>query len=237
MTFKISPPPSFPSPPPASGSHCCEDCVCSSAGVSARISSWSVCTSLSPSLKLSLSQELISLINLSSWLDPSEAFPGHRRRLLLFLGSLFLAGPGRRLLPVLGRLLLELEREVTEVVLASLRGFRLLLLSRATGAQDRPSECRQWTTRFESARQLPSECRQWTTHTQRMTYEWSDSRVGWSGYMFSSLMKQNKKAKICFVIYIAGFFLKKNLCYEVIVKQKKTERSSNDDDDVIIVYY
>jgi len=31
-------------------------------------------------------------------------------------------------------------------------------------------------------------------------------------------MKQNKKAKICFVIYIAGFFFKKNLCYEVIVK-------------------
>ena len=28
---------------------------------------------------------------------------------------------------------------------------------------------------------------------------------GW-GYRFSSLLKQNKKAKICFVIYIAGFF-------------------------------
>jgi len=26
----------------------------------------------------------------------------------------------------------------------------------------------------------------------------------------SSLMKQKKKAKICFVIYIAGFFFKKN---------------------------
>ena len=25
-------------------------------------------------------------------------------------------------------------------------------------------------------------------------------------YRFSSLMKQNKKAKICLVIYIAGFF-------------------------------
>ena len=25
-------------------------------------------------------------------------------------------------------------------------------------------------------------------------------------YGFSSLLKQNKKAKICFVIYIAGFF-------------------------------
>ena len=37
-------------------------------------------------------------------------------------------------------------------------------------------------------------------------------------------MKQNKKAKICFVIYIAGFFFKKKFCYEVIVKQKKTER-------------
>jgi len=40
-------------------------------------------------------------------------------------------------------------------------------------------------------------------------------------------LKQNKKAKICFVIYIAGFFFKKNLCYEVIAKQKKTEESSN----------
>ena len=28
-------------------------------------------------------------------------------------------------------------------------------------------------------------------------------------YRFSSLLKQNKKAKICFVIYIAGFFFKK----------------------------
>ena len=28
-------------------------------------------------------------------------------------------------------------------------------------------------------------------------------------YWFSSLMKQNKKAEICFVIYIVGFFLKK----------------------------
>ena len=27
-------------------------------------------------------------------------------------------------------------------------------------------------------------------------------------YGFSSLVKQNKKAKICFVIYIAGFFFK-----------------------------
>jgi len=35
------------------------------------------------------------------------------------------------------------------------------------------------------------------------------------------LVKQNKKGKIYFVIYIAGFFLKKNFCYEVIVKQKK----------------
>ena len=39
-------------------------------------------------------------------------------------------------------------------------------------------------------------------------------------YRFSSLLKQNKKAKICFVIYIAGFFFKKIFCYEVIVKQK-----------------
>jgi hypothetical protein len=28
--------------------------------------------------------------------------------------------------------------------------------------------------------------------------------------MFSSLMKQQKGGKICFVIYIAGFFFKKN---------------------------
>ena len=40
-------------------------------------------------------------------------------------------------------------------------------------------------------------------------------------------MKQNKKAKICFVIYIAGFFFKKKFCYEVIVKQKNYKRSSN----------
>ena len=43
-------------------------------------------------------------------------------------------------------------------------------------------------------------------------------------YRFSSRMKQNKKAKICFVIYIAGFFFKKNFCYEVIVKQKIYKR-------------
>jgi hypothetical protein len=36
-------------------------------------------------------------------------------------------------------------------------------------------------------------------------------------------MKQNKKAKICFVIYIAGFFFKKNFCYEVFAKQKKAK--------------
>ena len=46
-------------------------------------------------------------------------------------------------------------------------------------------------------------------------------------YGFSSLVKQNKKAKICFVIYIAGFFFKKNFCYEVIVKQIFYKRSSN----------
>ena len=46
-------------------------------------------------------------------------------------------------------------------------------------------------------------------------------------YRFSSRMKQNKKAKICFVIYIAG---KKKLLfyiYAVIVKQKIYKRSSN----------
>jgi hypothetical protein len=44
---------------------------------------------------------------------------------------------------------------------------------------------------------------------------------------FSSLMKQNKKAKICFVICFAG---KKNLLfyiYAVIVKQKIYKRSTN----------
>jgi hypothetical protein len=46
-------------------------------------------------------------------------------------------------------------------------------------------------------------------------------------YRFSSLVKQNKKAKICFVIYITGFFFKKIFCYEVIVKQKIYKRSSN----------
>jgi hypothetical protein len=40
-------------------------------------------------------------------------------------------------------------------------------------------------------------------------------------------MKQNKKAKICFVIYIAGIFFFKFLCYEVFAKQKKTELSMN----------
>ena len=55
-------------------------------------------------------------------------------------------------------------------------------------------------------------------------------RYGWIGgrrekvrgvYRFSSLVKQNKKAKICFVIHIAGerkFFF---YIYPVIVKQKK----------------
>jgi hypothetical protein len=46
-------------------------------------------------------------------------------------------------------------------------------------------------------------------------------------YGFSSLVKQNKKAEICFVIYIAGFFLKKNFCYEVFAKQKIYKRSTN----------
>ena len=43
-------------------------------------------------------------------------------------------------------------------------------------------------------------------------------------HRFSSLVKQNKKAKICVVIYIAG---KKKLLfyiYAVIVKQKKEKR-------------
>ena len=67
MTLKISFPPPSPPPPSHRVRTCCET---SSAGVSARIaariSSWPVCASLSPSLNLSLSQELISLITLSS---------------------------------------------------------------------------------------------------------------------------------------------------------------------------
>jgi hypothetical protein len=53
-------------------------------------------------------------------------------------------------------------------------------------------------------------------------------------YMFSSLMKQNKKAKICFVICFAG---KKKLLfyiYAVIVKQKIYKRSSNYYSQVIV---
>ena len=46
-------------------------------------------------------------------------------------------------------------------------------------------------------------------------------------YRVSSLMKQNKKAKICFVIYIAGFFFLNFFCYEVIAKQKIYKRSTN----------
>ena len=42
-------------------------------------------------------------------------------------------------------------------------------------------------------------------------------------YGFSSLLKQNKKAKICFVIYIAGFFFKKKFCYEESVCEAKTD--------------
>ncbi len=39
-------------------------------------------------------------------------------------------------------------------------------------------------------------------------------------YRFSSLMKQNKKAKICFVIHIAGEKKLLFYFYFVIVKQK-----------------
>jgi hypothetical protein len=47
------------------------------------------------------------------------------------------------------------------------------------------------------------------------------------GYRFSSLVKQNKKAKICFIIHIAGkrkiiFYI-----YDVIVKQNKKKSSAN----------
>ena len=63
--------------------------------------------------------------------------------------------------------------------------------------------------------------------------EWVD---GWMGgqrekvrgvYGFSSLMKQKKKGKICFVIHIAGFFFLKFFCYEVFAKQKKPELADN----------
>jgi len=43
----------------------------------------------------------------------------------------------------------------------------------------------------------------------------------WGVYRFSSLVKQNKKAKIYAVFCFAGFFFFKKFCYEVIVKQKK----------------
>ena len=46
-------------------------------------------------------------------------------------------------------------------------------------------------------------------------------------YGFSFLVKQNKKAEICFVIYIAGFFFLNFLCYEVFAKQKIYKLSSN----------
>jgi len=40
-------------------------------------------------------------------------------------------------------------------------------------------------------------------------------------YGFSSLVKQNKKAEICFVIYIAGFFLKKNSVMKCLRSKKR----------------
>ena len=46
-------------------------------------------------------------------------------------------------------------------------------------------------------------------------------------YVVSSLMKQKKKGKICFVIHIAGFFFLKFFCYEVFAKQKKPELADN----------
>ena len=61
-------------------------------------------------------------------------------------------------------------------------------------------------------------------------------RYGWIGrrrekvrgvYRFSSLVKQNKKAKICFVIHIAGerkLFL---YIYAVIVKPKKKSSANH----------
>jgi hypothetical protein len=40
-------------------------------------------------------------------------------------------------------------------------------------------------------------------------------------YRFSSLVKQNKKAKICFVIHIAGFFFKKNSVMKCLRSKKR----------------
>jgi hypothetical protein len=56
---------------------------------------------------------------------------------------------------------------------------------------------------------------------------WVGGRMDIRGvYRFSSLVKQNKKAKICLVIHIAG---KRNLffIYDVIVKQFFYKRSTN----------
>ena len=39
-------------------------------------------------------------------------------------------------------------------------------------------------------------------------------------------MKQKKKGKICFVIYIAAFFFN-FFCYEVFAKQKKKKSAAN----------
>ena len=46
-------------------------------------------------------------------------------------------------------------------------------------------------------------------------------------YRISSLVKQNKKAKICFVIHIAGEKIIIFYIYAVIVKQKIYKRSTN----------
>jgi hypothetical protein len=52
-----------------------------------------------------------------------------------------------------------------------------------------------------------------------------ETSVGFS--IVSPLMKQNKKGKICFVIYFAGFFFLNFFCYEVFAKQKKAKLCSN----------
>ena len=46
-------------------------------------------------------------------------------------------------------------------------------------------------------------------------------------YRFSSLVKQNKKAKICFVIHIAGEKKLLFYIYAVIVKEKKKSSANN----------
>jgi hypothetical protein len=64
---------------------------------------------------------------------------------------------------------------------------------------------------------------------QRLVAEgWVGGRMDMRGvYRFSSLVKQNKKVKIRFVIHIAGEKKLLFYIYAVIVKQKNYKRSTN----------